>query len=397
MKPVKRANVVLLTPWYPTTDNRYGGVFVREYARALRPYCNVVVLHCGIGDSTLQHWWSATREVDEELADGIEVYRVAFRWSGIPLVSFIRYLGSVHQTMAKLSRDFGPPSVIHAHVFNTGWPALLIGRLRRIPVVISEHWTAFPRRILSRGKIYQARAIFRWADVVLPVSHALQESLEQHGVRARFQVFPNVVDDELFRFVPRISKSGETIRLLTVTSLVKHKGVYSLFRALSNIVWEGRRWHLDIVGDGGEANEHSLMVLKLGLASNVTFHGQLPKKKVAQLMQHADLFVLPSLVETFSVATAEALVSGLPVVVTRCGGPEEFVTTDSGIVVQPDDPMALALALTETIERLPTFDRSGIAKEARERFGATHVGALLYELYERLIDNHLPSVVNREC
>jgi glycosyltransferase involved in cell wall biosynthesis len=273
---------------------------------------------------------------------------------------------------------------------------LLIGRLLRIPVVISEHWTAFPRGILTRDPIYQARLIFRLADAVLPVSHALQRSLEHHGVIAAFQVVPNVVDTDLFTFHPRVSESAEILRLLAVTSLVKHKGLYVLFSALKQVAWQGRRWHLDIVGDGAEEAEHHLMVQKLGLAGNVIFHGQLHKNEVAQMMRQADLFVCPSLVETFSVATAEALASGVPAVVTRCGGPEEFVTKQSGVVVPPGDATALAEALTKTIERLPTFNRSVIAEEARAQFGLARVGAMLDELYARLIDDRSRSIGNHE-
>jgi glycosyltransferase involved in cell wall biosynthesis len=135
---------------------------------------------------------------------------------------------------------------------------------------------------------------------------------------------------------------------------------------------------------------------KTGLAANVIFHGQLPKNEVAQMMRQADLFVCPSLVEPFSVATAEALASGVPAVVTRCGGPEEFVTKQSGVVVTPGDATALAEALTRTIERLPTFNRSVIAEEARAQFGLARVGAMLDELYVRLIDDRSRSIGNHE-
>jgi glycosyltransferase involved in cell wall biosynthesis len=130
------------------------------------------------------------------------------------------------------------------------------------------------------------------------------------------------------------------------------------------------------------------MVKNLKLSNNVTFHGQMLKNQVAQMMQAADLFVLPSIVETFSVATAEALASGLPVLVTRCGGPEGFVTEHEGMIVAPGDAEDLADALTRMIKHLPTYDREAIAQEAKEQFGADSVGTTLYELYERLIKSH---------
>ncbi len=384
---IEPMNIFFLTPWYPTKDHRYAGVFVREYAKALRPHCNVLVLHCGLGDRTLPHWWSTTREFDEELTAGITSYRVWFRPSRIPLISFIRHVGSVYRAVAALSKQDRPPDLIHAHVFITGWAALLTGKLRRIPVVISEHWTAFPRGILTRSQLWQARSIFRIADAVLPVSHALQRSLERHGVKSNFQVIPNVVDTELFKLEPRSSGSSRILSLLAVSSLFEHKGLEVLFRALKEVAWQGREWRLDVVGDGPDAARCHLAVREMGLAAKVTFHGQLDKEDIARMMQHTDLFVLPSLFETFSVAAAEALASGIPVVVTRCGGPEEFVTERSGAIVAPGDAGALAEALTKTINRLPTFERAVIAREAREQFGPSRVGAMLHEVYTKLTDD----------
>lgn len=49
-------NVLILTPWYPTKEHRYSGVFVREYATAVQKYCKVAVLHCGIVDQTINKW-----------------------------------------------------------------------------------------------------------------------------------------------------------------------------------------------------------------------------------------------------------------------------------------------------------------------------------------------------
>jgi L-malate glycosyltransferase len=380
-------NIVFLTPWYPTKEHRYAGVFVREYAKAVQRHHNVIVLHCGNGDPTIPHWWAITRQ-DEGLSCGVASYHVAFRPSALRVLSFARYLGSVYKAVKQLAKDHGQPDLVHAHVFTTGWAALLTGRLSRIPVVISEHWSAFPRGILSRSEIYQARAIFRLADAVLPVSHALQQSLMRQGIKGAFQVVPNVIDTELFRFNAPSPPVSRGLRLLAVSSLVKLKGLDVLISALQQVAWRGRNWHLDVVGDGPEAASCESAVRAVGLAKNITFHGELPKTEVANMMRAADVFILPSRVETFSVVTAEALASGVPVVVTACGGPEEFVTERAGSVVAPGDPRALARGLTETIDRLSTFDRSVIAREAQIKFGYSTVGAMLDEVYTRVFCRH---------
>ena len=390
----RRLNVLFLTPWYPTKEHVYAGVFVREYAKAVQKYNNVVVLHIGIADQTIPHCWATQRECDENLNAGIPSYRAVYRCARMRGCSWPRYWSSVLWAAAVLSKEYGPFDLIHAHVFSTGPAALLIGSWYGIPVVISEHFTGFASGILSRSQVRQARRVFRRADAVLPVSHALQRAIEQHGIKAAFRVVPNAVNTDLFRFESFSPAPDGTVRLLTVTSFVARKGLVVLFRALSQASWRDRPWHLDVVGGGSdpEAAQHRQMADDLGLKAHVTFQGSMLKSEVARMMRGADLFVLPSLVETFSVATAEALVSGVPVLVTRCGGPEEFVDERCGMVVPPGDSTALADGLAGMLDRLESCDRGEIARTARERFGYGAVAATLDDVYSQVIDTAGPHV-----
>ena len=383
----KRLNILFITHWYPTKAHLYGGVFVREYAKAVQANHNVVVLHLGVVDPKTQRWWCTQEESDENLTDGVPSYRAAYRAVPIRGCSWPLYWVSVMRAVTAMSKIHGPFHLVHAHVFNTGLAALLIGRWYRIPVVISEHASAYARGGLSWFEVRQARQVFRRADAVLPVSHALQSAMRQHGINAQFQVMPNTINTNLFRFEHYSPAPDGTIRILSVSSFVPYKGLAILLRALSQVAWRGRPWRLEAVGGqpGPSQDQHQQMVEELGLASHVTFHGMLQKHDVARLMRAVDFFVLPSLVETFSVATAEALASGLPVLVTRCGGPEGFVEEQCGLLVPPADATALAEGLTKMLDHLATYNRARIARSARERFGYQSIAAELDEVYSRVL------------
>jgi len=144
-------------------------------------------------------------------------------------------------------------------------------------------------------------------------------------------------------------------------------------------------WQLDIVGDGPERQPLEALARKLDIADRMIFHGIQPKPKVADFMRAADLFIVPSLTETFSVVAAEALASGLPVLTTRCGGPEEFVDQRNGLAVSPGSTRALRDGLLDLLGRLETFSRDATSRYARERFAPEQVGDIVHRTYEGLI------------
>ena len=380
-----RRNILFVTPWYPTEAHVYAGIFVREYAQAVQLHDDVTVLHVGSTDPGMTRGWDMQEVTDPRLTGGIPAYRARYRRTSVRGVSWFRYWAGAIRAAGALSRKHGPFDLIHAHVFSSAAIAVWLGRWYGIPVVVSEHATSFARGVLSLSRIRQARRVFRRARAVLPVSHALQRAMEQCGIRAAFRVVPNTVNAELFHIAPRGPVLDGAVRLLTVTSFLPYKGLAVLLRALSQVPWRGRSWRLDMVGGvpGPDMDRHRSLVADLGLTAQVIFHGTKDKTEVAQMMRGADLFVLPSLVETFSVATAEALMSGLPVLVTRCGGPEEFVDERCGRVVEPGDADALAGGITQMLDSLGSYDREEIARRAEARFGYEAVGAVLMDVYSQ--------------
>jgi glycosyltransferase involved in cell wall biosynthesis len=102
-------------------------------------------------------------------------------------------------------------------------------------------------------------------------------------------------------------------------------------------------------------------------------------------MRRADLFVLSSLAETFSVPAAEAMACGTPVLSTRCGGPDEFIVEDVGVLVPSQDADALFRGLDQMLENLHLYSRSRIALYASERFSPEVVGKQLHAVYESLL------------
>src|SRR5262249_25403703 len=153
------------------------------------------------------------------------------------------------------------PEVIHAHVFEAGFPAVLLGRALGVPVVISEHFTAFQRGLVTGYDRWLARFAFRHAALVCPVSEDLAAQLRLVEPRGRYRVVPNPVDTALFHPGSRVR--GETLRLLNVAALTEKKRHADLLDAVAALDMPVR---LDIVGDGELRQE-------LEARGGAVFHG----------------------------------------------------------------------------------------------------------------------------
>jgi glycosyltransferase involved in cell wall biosynthesis len=376
-----RLKVLVITNWYPTQESPAKAVWVREHAKAAGTFAEVRVLHCAGPDRTLKPLWKAEPETDETLREGIRTYRLWYRQPPLPLVSYLMYSWAIFRAFLQIVDQGFRPDVIHVQVYDAAGPALLIGKLNRIPVVVSEHFSSFPRKLLGRLDIFKAWLAFRWADAVLPVSRTLQRAIEDYGIRAHFQVIPNAVDSRLFYPAPAPKTEGSRKHILFTGQLAPVKGVPCLLHALSRLAGKRSDWHVDIVGDGNAREEYQHLAADLRLADRVTFHGIKTRHQVAEFMRRADLFVLSSLCETFSAPAIEALSAGIPVVSTRCGGPEEFITEGVGVLVSPGDADSLAGGLDYMLDHLHRYAPVYLSQYAKERFSLERVGAQLHALY----------------
>jgi glycosyltransferase involved in cell wall biosynthesis len=95
-----------------------------------------------------------------------------------------------------------------------------------------------------------------------------------------------------------------------------------------------------------------------------------------------DFYILTSNFETFSIATAEAILHGLPVVTTKCGGPEEFVNETNGVFIEAITVAKTAEAILELISKIDFYNGKKMSAELQERFIEEKVVAQLKSLYK---------------
>jgi glycosyltransferase involved in cell wall biosynthesis len=143
---------------------------------------------------------------------------------------------------------------------------------------------------------------------------------------------------------------------------------------------------LTIVGNGPERPALEEQARQLGVASRISFRGRLNRRAVREALQHAHAFVLPSRYETFGVVLLEAMATGLPVVATASGGPEDIVTPDTGELVPPGDPSALASALLRMKASWSAYNPYAIRQRTLRQYGPEPFVRRTRLLYNRALD-----------
>jgi glycosyltransferase involved in cell wall biosynthesis len=377
-----KLKILHIAGWYPSKKKPVAGVFVREHVKATALYNHVTVLYSEGLDKGIDHFY----QVEDNIEDGIRTLRLRYRKSPIPKTTYLISLLLIFRVFRRLFREGFKPDVIHAHVYSAGVPAAILGMRFKIPVVISEHFTGFPRGIVHGFERVKAKFAFEKAAVVCPVSDDLRKHIERLGIRACFQVIPNVVDTLIFSPAEKYaSREGGWKHLLTVALLEPKKGIPYLLNALVLLKESRKDFVLDIVGDGPNKREYEELTNTLGLKGFVVFHGLKTKREVAEFMKKADIFVLPSEWENLPCVIIEAMASGLPIVATDVGGIPELVHNGLGVLVPPKDSLQLSQTLHFIMNHLDMYQKEHIASQARKCFSYSKVGFILDKLYRKII------------
>ena len=299
-------------------------------------------------------------------------------------------LPNVLALASRLHRE-QPFDLIHAHfIFPDGVVASRIGKELGVPVMTSEHsfWTPWlPDQPRVGAQVDAALAGIR---LIAPVSDFLRKNVAEY-LRGRVEtaVLPNVVDDTVFFPAPRARDADE---LLYVGLIRRFKRLDVLVRALALVRRTIPELRLRILSADAfrayarDRREIRELIATLGLDSAVEIVNGSDPPAVAEAMRRCAFVVISSTRrETFCTVAAEALACGTPLVLTRCGGPEEFVTTADGVMVEPDDPAALGEGILKAMRNREAFDADDIRDRIIARFGRDAWCDQAMAIYERVV------------
>jgi glycosyltransferase involved in cell wall biosynthesis len=219
---------------------------------------------------------------------------------------------------------------------------------------------------------------------VVAVSYALKDDINLYCKR-QIQVIPNVIEMKKFSLSDTLKKDNNlNIGILGGMGNYR-KGLDILIKAVSLL--KDMELTVHIGGDGKLLTTFKDMAKELDVAGKCIFYGEIKPENIQDFYSKLDFYVLPSRDETFGVVVVEAMACGLPVIATKCGGPEEIITKETGVLIDKEDPQELSRAIRSVAGNLGSYNRKAIRDYVLEKYGQDLFVASISEVYQELLRN----------
>ena len=274
--------------------------------------------------------------------------------------------------------------MIHAQVtVPAGYAACVLGKKLGIPVVVTEHASFFQRFFQGKEEKYARYVTQNAAKITFVTSYMGEGFREAAGIQG--QVLPNIVDCSHFSS-PKNIDSSAPLQFLSVCALRPGKQIHIAAQALKILKDAGKLppFHYTVVGDGDTAVTYKNLVDQMGMSDYVDFVGTKDRAEIAQLLRRTHILLRPSQLETVGIPAVEALAAGVPVVCTKCFGPETFLDENCAEMCKCENPEDLARAIKAMYERRGTFNEDALRAVAKA-YGSEAIANRAFALYEELL------------
>lgn len=374
--------VFVISKGMPTEQYPLNGIFEFDQAKALaRSGAEVAMLVIDFRSGSYKRKYGFS----EYETEGVRVFELS-----LPLGLYRRALPLLRYLLIKVYKKAvkacGQPDIIHAQFYSIGAIAAVLKKRYKVPFVITEHSSKLNTDLqnISQLDLNLAKSAYQCADKLIAVSHALADNLK-NNFQVEATVIPNIVDVSQFQYVERTPKDDFTF--ISVGNLVKIKSFDQLLEAFAEAFKADNAVKLSIVGDGPELENLQNTVTRLNLNGKVSLLRTIGRNRIKSFYQEGDAFVLASHSETFGVVFIEAMATGLPVIATSCGGPNDIVTENAGYLIPVDDRQALVSALQAMRNNAYNFNSLEISRNCIEKYSPETVGRQIIEAYASVSDS----------
>ena len=387
---MKSKNLLVIANSFPDKENKYvGNIFVKELVKYLKDYFeNVYVISPAVyGIEYLRK----TKYEDYQF-DNVKVYFP--KYVNLPLFYFYArdfwvYLEkkAILKLIKKEKTKF---DLIHAHfTWPSGAVAGVLKKELKVPVVITEHTsTTFKKNIDKKDS--QFIKAWNLCNAIIRVRKGDIHFFDSVGIPLdKVHHIPNGYDDKKFAKLDEqmcrdeLNLPLENKIILNVGNFDGVKGHKYLIEAMKEVVKHRKDVLCIIVGSGKLKNKLKKQIKTSNLQPYVKLVGGKPHDEIPIWMNACDVFVLPSLRESFGVVQIEAMTCGKPVVATYNGGSEEIITSeDYGLLCEPANPEELAEKILIALDK--EWDSDCVSDYAK-KFDWKKIGGEIMQVYKKVL------------
>jgi len=392
---MQKLNVLFISSWYPSREHPTLGNFIQKHAESVNPFVHLEVLYITSSQQNKEKF-----EVSSSVINGVNTTVVYYKkiTNKIPfLSSVLKYLRAKKgfkkgYEFIKEQKSIAKFDITHCNItYPAGYFALQLKKKEGIPYVISENWTVFlPYRDEYHSFNFMTKrlinSIVKNANLMLPVSHHLANSMAKLGLKQDYKVVPNVVETSLF--LKKEPTEKELINILHVSTMDDaQKNISGIFNTLKQVSEVRQDFKLTIVSDG-DINEAKKLLKLSGLnEKHIDFVGTKTATEIVEYYQNADFFLLFSNYENLPCVMVESLSCGLPVVSSAIAGVPEHIDKTNGILVDARNEDQLKDAILTMLANYKNYDRDAIRNYAVKHFDFDSVGKQFLSIYKEVI-NH---------
>lgn len=313
---------------FPSKDDPTSYYFIKQRVKILQKHYDLTVI-------TVKSDKEAKNKINYEEFDGINIINLHIKKISIPKLRFF-YTEIQIQRLLKKYIKINPPDLIHVHFTDYfSWIIYNVCSQYNIPYIITEHASFFEKKINQFYIGPKMKLALNNAKAIISVSPFLKKTINKYITR-NIAIVPNVIDTNKFNIFPQ--KNYDPIKIITIGNLKKDdvKGYELLLMSLKKLKDTGINFECDIIGEGPNKKRLQEKIATLGLQNAVSLIGTVDNEQIPQYLNSASFFVSSSRIETFGVAIIEAMSCGKPIVATKSGGPESFITSDVGILTDQE-------------------------------------------------------------
>lgn len=380
--------VLVIPTWYPTGKDKLMGNYHKEFTEALNDYgikADMLFIERERLSKPFKYLFSKKKSIDIE-----ETYKVyKYKMLNLGPLNFdlqqYFYVRKLEKAYKEYIKNQGVPDIIHAQVtVPAGYAVCKIGKKYHVPVIVTEHCARLER-------FFDEEPFKKYGNFVLnnAVFSVVSNYMKKYILTKNKEcyVIPNLVDTEIFANNKK-RVVNKNFNLVSVCALREGKRIENIFGAMNILIDQGiKNIHLDVIGDGFLEEYYKEECNKLNLNKYVSFLGRKTKQDISKILEHENALVISSDIESFAIPGIEALASGIPVVSTKCLGPEEYIDEKCGVLCKVNDVEDLAKSIKKVIENYDNYDPLYLNSVA-DKFSSKQVIKNTEKIYKKVIKDY---------